>query len=153
MKPFTIKLLTPRIVHGWIFPWPASLAAAVYDKCFPLILSNSGSSIQSCFKKHEAINKRAYESRICKVKHSTFTSLVFSATRGMAHEATIFCKKLFSLLSDKWKEPYASVLGWVRFTFLSYTLISNTTHRAFSRPLYIKSAPVDLIQLETQILC
>ena len=126
-------------------------------KCtYPLILSNSGSSIQSCFKKHEAIKKRAYESRICKVEYSTFTSLVFSATRGMAHEATIFCKKLSSLLSDKWKEPFASVLGWVPFTFLSYTLISNTMHQrklVFSRPLYIKSAPVDLIQSETQFLC
>ena len=109
-------------------------------KCtYPLILSNSGSSIQSCFKKHEAIKKRAYESRICKVEYSTFTSLVFSATRGMAHEATIFCKKLSSLLSDKWKEPFASVLGWVPFTFLSYTLISNTMHQVFSRPHYTSS--------------
>ena len=33
----------------------------------PLTPSNSGSSIQSCFKKHEAIKKRAYESCICKV--------------------------------------------------------------------------------------
>jgi len=48
------------------------------------------------------------------VEHSTFTPLVFSATGGMAHEATIFYKRLSSLLSEKWKEPYALVLGWVR---------------------------------------
>jgi len=57
--------------------------------------------------------KRAYESCIREVEHSTFTPLVFSATGGMGHEATIFYKRLASL-SEKWKEPYTSVLGWIR---------------------------------------
>jgi len=74
---------------------------------------SSGSSIQSCFKKHEAIKKRAYETHIPEAEHSTFTPLLFFATGGMAHEATIFFKRLFSLLLNKWKELYASVLGAV----------------------------------------
>ena len=31
----------------------------------------------------------------------------------MGHEATVFYKRLASLLSDKWKEPYATVLDVV----------------------------------------
>ena len=104
-----------------------------YEKCYtdirvfnPLPPSNSGSSIQSCYRKHEAIKKRAYESRICEVEHSTFIPLVFSATGGMGHEATIFYKRLASLLSEKWKECYASVLGWVRCR-LSFDQLYNVS--------------------------
>ena len=43
------------------------------------------------------------------MEHSIFTPLVFSATGGMSHEATVFYKRLASLLSEKWKEPYAAV--------------------------------------------
>ena len=41
------------------------------------------------------------------VKCNTVLShpLVFSATGGMGHEATIFYKRSASLLSEKWKEP------------------------------------------------
>jgi len=135
-----------------------------YEKCYidirvfnnPLAPSNNGSNIQSCFKKHEAIKKRAYESRIREVECSTFTPLVFSATGVMAHEATFFYKRLSSLLSDKWKEPYASVLGWVRcrspFCLLRSAI--QCIRGAWSSQSHcIKSAPVDLIQSETQFLC
>jgi len=83
---------------------------------------------QSYFTKHEAIKKRTYESRIREVEHSTFTPLVFSATKGMAHEATIFYKRLSNLLSEKWKEPYASVLGWAR-CHLSFCLLQSAIQR------------------------
>ena len=62
-------------------------------------------------RENEAIKKRAYESHIREVENSTVTPLAFSATRGMGREAMIFYKRLASLLSKKWKEPYASVLG------------------------------------------
>jgi len=127
-----------------------------YEKCYtdirvfnPLSPSNSGSSIQSCFKKHEAIMKSAYESCICKVEHSTFTPFVFYATGGMAHEATICYKRLFSLLSEKWKEPYASVLGWVkcRLSFCPLRLAIQCIKGArSSQGHYIKSALIDSIR-------
>ena len=46
--------------------------------------------------------ERSYEARIREVEHGTFTPLIFSATGGMADEASIFYKRLASLLSDKW---------------------------------------------------
>ena len=109
----------------------------------PDLVSCSGSSIQSCFKKHEAIKKGAYESRIHKVEHSTLQL-------GVAHEATIFYKRLSNLLSDKWKKPCASVLGWVRCC-LSFCLLRLAIQciRGARSSQGIKSAPVDLIQSET----
>ena len=91
------------------------------------------------------LEKKAYESRICEVEHSIFTPLVFSATRGMGHEATIFYKRLASLLSEKWKEPYASsVLGWIR-CHLSFCLFQSAIQcirgARSSQGHYIKCGP------------
>ena len=44
------------------------------------------------------------------MEHSSFTPLVFSASGGMGHEASVFYKQLASLLSDKWNDSYATVL-------------------------------------------
>ena len=48
------------------------------------------------------IKWRAYGQRIREVEYASFSPLVFSATGGLAHEATIFYKHLASLLSNKW---------------------------------------------------
>ena len=68
-----------------------------YEKCYtdfrvfnPLAPSNSGTTLQSCYRKHEITKKRAYELRIREVEHSSFTPLVFSASGGMGHEASVF---------------------------------------------------------------
>jgi len=88
-----------------------------YERCYtdiqvfnPFASSNSGTILNSSYRKHELAKKRAYESQIREVEHSSFTPLVFSATRGMGHEANIFYKRLASLLCDKWKDPHAAVL-------------------------------------------
>ena len=62
--------------------------------------------------------KRACEARIRKVEHSSFTQLVFAATRGMGYKAVTFYKRLASFLSDKWKKHYAAVLGWIKCCYL-----------------------------------
>ena len=79
-----------------------------YEICYtdvrvfnPLAPSNSGTTLQSCYRKHEITKKRAYKLRIREVEHSSFTPLVFSASGGMGHEASVFYKRLASLLSDK----------------------------------------------------
>ena len=79
--------------------------------------------------------KRAYESCIHEVEHSTLTPLVFSVTGGMGHEdeATIFSKRLASLLSEKWKLQY-----WVRsganYRFAFFSQPYNVS-LVFTRPL------------------
>ena len=76
-----------------------------YEKCYtdikvfnPLAPSNSGTTLQSCYRKHEITKKRAYELRIREVKHSSFTPLMFSASGGMGHEASVFYKRLASFV-------------------------------------------------------
>ena len=91
-----------------------------YEKCYidvwvfnPFAPSNSSSSLdrQSCYRKHESVKRQVYEARVQEVGHSSFTPLVFAATRGMGHEASTFYKRLASLLSGKWKEHYVVVLA------------------------------------------
>ncbi len=60
-------------------------------------------SLADCYRKHEAIKKRAYEQRVREVEHSSFTPLVLSATGGLATEAITFYKKLSACLADKWE--------------------------------------------------
>ena len=89
------------------------------------------------------------------MEHSSFTPLVFSASGGMGHEASVFYKRLASLLSDKWNDPYATVLGWIRCK-LSFCLLHSAIQcirgTRSSQGHCIKSAPVALALSETQFL-
>jgi len=69
----------------------------------------------------------------------------------MAYEAIIFYKVLSSLLSEKWKEPYALVLRCRLSLCLQYS--ASEEFGLLKATMYIKSAPIDLIQSETQFLC
>ena len=64
--------------------------------------SNRHTNLQSVYRKHEQVKKRAYEQRIREVEHATFTPLVLSATGGLAREANTFYKRLSSMLASKW---------------------------------------------------
>ena len=75
----------------------------------------------SCFRQstaHENIKKRAYQQRIQETKHSSFTPLIFSATGRMAREATVFYKRLASMLATKRDQPYSSTMTWMRCLLL-----------------------------------
>ena len=79
---------------------------------------------------------------------------MFAATGGMGHEASTFYKRLASLLSDKWKEHYAVVLGWIRCR-LSFCLLRSAIQcirgARSSEGHYITSDPIDLIQSEARL--
>ena len=82
--------------------------------------SNRHTDLQSVYRKHEQIKKRAYE-WIREVEHATFSPLVLSATGGLAREANIFYKRLASMLTSKWDHSYSSTLSWLRCR-LSFSL-------------------------------
>ena len=65
----------------------------------PLAPSNCRSSLNTTYRHHESLKKRNYEQRVREVEHGSFTTLVFSATGGMAPAATIAFKRLTSLLA------------------------------------------------------
>ena len=87
--------------------------------------SNRHTDLQSVYRKHEQIKKRAYEQRIREVEHSTFSPLVLSATGGLAGEANIFYKRLASMLASKWDHSYSSTLCWLRCR-LSFSLLRSS---------------------------
>ena len=71
--------------------------------------------------------KCSYKTRIREIEDGSFTPLIFSATGGMADEATVFYKHLASLLSNKWDTLYAAAMGWVR-CYLSFPLLRSSMH-------------------------
>ena len=101
------------------------------EKCFvdvrvfnPYAAPNKCSSLSAAYKKHENSKRHAYGQHIQEVEHASFSPLVFSATGGLAHEATIFYKRLTSLLSNKWGDSYSVTLGWLRCCLSFYWLHS-----------------------------
>ena len=62
--------------------------------------SNRNTSLEQCFRKHKLEKKRAYnyEQRVMEVENASFTPLVLSASGGLGKEATVFYKRLASLL-------------------------------------------------------
>ena len=87
----------------------------------PHAASNRGCQV-SAYRKHENTKKRAYERRIREVEHASFTPLVFSASGGMAREATSFYKRLASLLAAKRDQTYNCTITWLR-CLLSFSLL------------------------------
>ena len=76
--------------------------------------------------------KRVYEQRLLEIDHSTFTPLVFSATRGIARQSTTFYKRLASLLTVKWEQPYNSTLCWDQGAQLPHLFIVTLHHTMHS---------------------
>ena len=69
--------------------WEGTFERTYFDiRVFnPHAPSNRHTNLQSVYRKHEQIKKRAYEQLIREVEHATFSPLVLSATGGLAREA------------------------------------------------------------------
>ena len=91
----------------------------------PYAPSNMKSSLSSTYKKHEGVKRRAYGQRIIDVERGTFTPLVLSLTGGLGREANQCYKRLASLLSTKWNQPYSVTMGWLRCC-LSFSLLRSS---------------------------
>ena len=77
--------------------------------------SNRQASITGTYVKHEKEKKRHYEIRVRDIEFASFTPIVFSATGGMGKQASLFYKRLASLLSEKREESsYNQMLNWLR---------------------------------------
>ena len=68
------------------------MACKVFNSHAP---SNHSNNSKAVYRRHEMSKKRSYEARIHEVDHGTFTPSIFSATGGMADEATTFYKLFF----------------------------------------------------------
>ena len=112
-------------------------------------------SLASCYRKQEAVKKRAYEQRVREIEHASFTPLVLSATGGMANQATVFYKRLASCLASKWDQPYSSTMSWLRcqLTFsLLRSAIQGIRGARSSCGHAIKAPPIDLAIAELRYI-
>jgi hypothetical protein len=91
----------------------------------PYAPSNRNSSLSSTYRQHEREKRRQYGQRVSEIEHGSFTPLVFSLTGGMAKETTVFYKRLTSLLSEKWDQPYSVTMGWLR-SILGFSLLRSS---------------------------
>ena len=71
-------------------------------------------STDKVFAKHEAEKKRAYNDRIMRVEHGSFTPLVFSLNGVMAPECERFHKHVAQRIADKTGERYSNVVTMIR---------------------------------------
>ena len=123
----------------------------------PFAPSNRKSSLLTTYNNHEREKRRAYNQRVSEIERGTFSPLVFSLTGGMGKESTIFYKRLASLLSSKWDEPYSLILNWIRVS-LGFSLLRSSIQclrgarstQNHAIRIYSKSAPIDLIESECQ---
>ena len=95
--------------------WGSHFERAFFDvKDFkPYAPSNGRPQLSACYRTHEASKKRAYERRILKVEHASFTPLIFSATGGLGREATVVYKRIAAQLSAKWGHSNSSTMAWI----------------------------------------
>ena len=140
-------------VHGF---WGGRFEKAFLDvRVFnPSTRSNQQASLQSVYRRHEQEKRRHYEQRIREVEHASFTPLVLSSTGGMGKAATVFYKRLASMLSEKRDATYSKTIGWLRcqlsFALLRSSIMCIRGARSSKHHLAIGS-PIDLQLAEGQV--
>ena len=136
--------------------WGGSFERTYFDvRVFnPHAPSNRHTDPQTVYRKHEQQKKRAYEQRIREIEHASFSPLVLAATGGLAREATIFYKRLASLLSSKWDQTYSSTLCWLRCR-LAFSLLRSSIQAIrgarSSRGHPVRSTAIDLVNSEARL--
>ena len=112
--------------------------------------TNATRSLPQMYSQHEQEKKRKYNDRVIEVERGTFTPLVFSTTGGMGKEASIFLKRLATLLAPKTNQTYSNTIGYLRrrlrFDLLRTTLIALRGHRGkyYEAPSSINDLDINL---------
>ena len=76
------------------------------------------------YQQHEKEKKDKYNQRVIDIEQSSFNLLVFTTTGGMAPECNRV-KRLAEKIAEKRREPYASVITYIRTT-LRFALLRST---------------------------
>ena len=72
------------------------------------------SRLASVYRQHKQRKRLEYGKRVRDIERASFTPLVFTTSGGMASEATVFFKRLASMLAEKRGESYSETMGFVR---------------------------------------
>jgi len=93
----------------------------------PTSQSYSGKSLAQAevYQQHEKEKKDKYNLRVIDIEKSSFNPLVFTTTGRMAPECNRVNKRLAEKIAEKCREPYASVITYIR-TKLRFALLRST---------------------------
>ena len=100
------------------------------------------------YSKHEREKERKYGDRCVQIEKGTCNGLVFSTTGGMGPQATMFLKRVATLLAAKTSQDKSLIMAnlrrRLRFELLKTVLIAVRGHRG---RYYEKAIPVDELDL------
>ena len=90
------------------------------------------------------------------IERTSFTPLVFAASRGMGKVATIFYKWLTGLLAQKRHQPYSTTMEWLRtalsFALLQLAVLCLRLSRARRSPPVSSGHALDLMVSEVHLI-
>ena len=81
---------------------------------YPFASGYQNSRLQTQCKQHERQKRGEYGRRLGEIEGGSFTPPVFTTNGGMAIEATIFFKRLASLLAVRRNELSSVMMEWLR---------------------------------------
>ena len=90
----------------------------------PYAKSYMNQPLDSAFSSGESTKKRAYNNRVIRIEHGTFTPLVFSSCGGNGFETGAFVSKLTEKLAEK-KDLHESVVANYIRTKVSFELVRS----------------------------
>ena len=91
----------------------------------PFSVTYKKSTLKACHRRNELEKRHCYDERIRLVEHGSFTPLTFTVGGGIGPAASIFYKRLASILSKRNSKPYSMVLNWMR-CLLSFSLLRSS---------------------------
>ena len=137
----------------WVKGQTAYFDIRVFD---PMAYSYRNQEIEKNHATHEAEKKRAYEERINKVEHGSFTPLVFTIMGGASKVTQKMLTKLSEKLSDKRGLSNSVVTAWIRVK-LSFALLRSAnlclrgTRRRQPRCLNLREVNIDAAVEECRV--
>ena len=90
----------------------------------PFAKTHLDQKLDTVFKNQEALKKAAYNERVIRVEHGSFTPVVISAFGGFGRETGKFVSRLTEKISEKHDIPTSIVSNYIR-TKVSFELIRS----------------------------
>jgi len=91
----------------------------------PTSQSYSGKSLAAEINQQHEKEQNKYNQRVIDIEKSSFSPLVFTTSGGMAPECNRVNKRLAEKIAEKHREPYASVMTYIRAE-LRFALLRST---------------------------
>ena len=112
----------------------------------PFAPSYRNQKLTSTYRQHELKKRLEYGQRVREIEHGCFTPLVCTTNGGTAPEATVFLKRLGSMLSEKRRETYSVTMCWLRCV-LSFCLLRSSLRCLRASPF--KNKTTDVINMDS----